>query len=196
MVAFDGAAYDAIRSEVVDHVVDAGGERLDVGRVDRGVHRDPQLVAAELAVGLGVDDPVGAQGLRRSRRRRSTRRSRWCRSPASGGPGPRRTAWCTTSSRPSRRARRSWRWSARPCRRARPGRSSSPAARPSGTAWRPTGCCRSGSCASCRSRSAGRRTPGCAGRSRRSRRRGRAPRGDISAIQRPPSEAKHFCGAK
>ena len=31
--------------------------------------------------------------------------------------------------------------------RGRPGRSSSPAARPSGRAWRPTGCCRSGSCA-------------------------------------------------
>ena len=33
-------------------------------RVDRGVHRDPELVAAQLAVGLGVDDPVGAQGRR------------------------------------------------------------------------------------------------------------------------------------
>ena len=29
-----------------------------------GEHRDAQLVAAELAVGLGVDDPVGAQHLR------------------------------------------------------------------------------------------------------------------------------------
>jgi hypothetical protein len=43
---------------VLHHVVDAGRERLDVGRLDRGEHRDAQLVAAELAVGLGVDDPV------------------------------------------------------------------------------------------------------------------------------------------
>jgi hypothetical protein len=42
-------------------VVDAGGQRLHVGRVGRGEHRDPQLVAPELAVGLDVDDPVGAQ---------------------------------------------------------------------------------------------------------------------------------------
>ena len=37
------------------------GERLDVVRVDRREHGDAQLVAAELAVGLGVDDAVGAQ---------------------------------------------------------------------------------------------------------------------------------------
>ena len=53
----------AAGSEALDDPVDAGGERLDVGRVDGGVHRDPQLVAAELAVGLGVDDAVGAQDL-------------------------------------------------------------------------------------------------------------------------------------
>ena len=38
-----------------------GGERLDVGGLDRREHPDPQLVAAELAVGLDVDDAVGAQ---------------------------------------------------------------------------------------------------------------------------------------
>ncbi len=37
-------------------------ERLDVVGLDRREHPDPQLVAAELAVGLDVDDPVGAQG--------------------------------------------------------------------------------------------------------------------------------------
>ena len=137
----------------------------DVARVDRGVHRDPQLVAAELAVGLGVDDAVGAQrlgdrgGVDRLVEVDGADHQRAVR------PGPRRTASCTPSSRPSRRARRRTRWCARPCRRARPGRSSSRAARPSGTAWRPTGCCRSGSSRSCRSRSAGRRTPGCSGRS-------------------------------
>ena len=47
---------------VLDHPVDAGGERLDVGGLDRREHPDPQLVAPELAVGLGVDDPVRAQG--------------------------------------------------------------------------------------------------------------------------------------
>src|SRR6185295_20419844 len=46
---------------VGDDPVDAGGERLDVVGVDRREHPDPQLVAAELAVGLDVDDPVGAQ---------------------------------------------------------------------------------------------------------------------------------------
>ena len=34
----------------LDDVVDAGGQRLDVGRVDGREHRDPQLVAAQLAV--------------------------------------------------------------------------------------------------------------------------------------------------
>src|SRR5690348_2133293 len=46
---------------VVDDPVDALGQRLDVIRLHGGEHPDPQLVAAELAVGLGVDDPVGAQ---------------------------------------------------------------------------------------------------------------------------------------
>ena len=45
-------------------MVDAGGQRLDVLGVDGREHRDAQLVAAELAVGLDVDDAVGAQHLR------------------------------------------------------------------------------------------------------------------------------------
>src|ERR1700743_3086675 len=53
---------------VLDHEVDAPGQRLDVVRLDRGEHADPQLVAAELAVGLGVDDAVRAQGLGDRRR--------------------------------------------------------------------------------------------------------------------------------
>ena len=126
-------------SEVVDDVVDAGGQRLDVGGVDSGVHRDPQLVAPELAVGLGVHDAVRPQRRGDLRRRRCPRRSRSCRSPANGGRGPRRTAWCTPSCRPTRTARRSSPWCARPCPRDRRWRSSSPAARPSGRASRPTG---------------------------------------------------------
>ena len=66
-------------SEVVDHEVDAAGEGLDVGGVDGGVHRDPELVAAELAVGLGVDDAVGPQHLRDGRGVDARRRGRWCR---------------------------------------------------------------------------------------------------------------------
>ena len=45
----------------VDDPVDAGGERLHVGEVDRREEPDAQLVAPQLAIGLGVDDPVGAQ---------------------------------------------------------------------------------------------------------------------------------------
>ncbi len=41
--------------------VNTSGERLHVGGVDRREHPDPQLVAPQLAVGLDVDDPVGAQ---------------------------------------------------------------------------------------------------------------------------------------
>ena len=53
----------AVSSELGDDPVDAPRERLDVGGVNGGVHRDPQLVATELAVGLGVDDAVGPQHL-------------------------------------------------------------------------------------------------------------------------------------
>ena len=45
------------------HVVDAARQRGHVVGVDGREHRDAQLVAAELAVRLGVDDPVGAQRL-------------------------------------------------------------------------------------------------------------------------------------
>src|SRR5207244_1404451 len=34
-----------VPSQVLDDVVDAAGQSLHVGRVDRGEHRDPQLVA-------------------------------------------------------------------------------------------------------------------------------------------------------
>ena len=106
-------------AELAHDVVDAGGERLDVGRVDGREHRDAQLVAAELAVRLGVDDAVGAQHLRQLRRvdalgevdgadrrpnasrgrRRRGRRSRPCR-PTRRGSRPR------TPSAPSRRTAR------------------------------------------------------------------------------------------
>ena len=47
-----------------DDVVDAADELADVIRLDRDERGDTQLVAAELAVRLGVDDAVGAQRLR------------------------------------------------------------------------------------------------------------------------------------
>ena len=51
----------AHRPSPLEDPVDAGGQRLDVGGLDRGEHADPQLVAPELAVGLDVDDAVCAQ---------------------------------------------------------------------------------------------------------------------------------------
>src|SRR6478672_7774015 len=45
----------------VHDVVDARRERGDVVGLDRREHADAQLVAAELAVAVGVDDAVGAQ---------------------------------------------------------------------------------------------------------------------------------------
>src|SRR5690606_36974435 len=58
--------------ERFDHGIDARGEGLDVGRLDRGEHPDAELVAAELAVAVGVEDAVGAErvadGVGRDRR--------------------------------------------------------------------------------------------------------------------------------
>ena len=57
--------YDVFSAHVysrVDEVVDGVGEGDEVVGLDRGEHRDPELVATELAVGLDIDDPVGAQG--------------------------------------------------------------------------------------------------------------------------------------
>src|SRR4051812_48264024 len=39
-------------SEPFDHVVDAGGQRAHVVGVDGGEHADPELVAAQLPIGL------------------------------------------------------------------------------------------------------------------------------------------------
>src|SRR5262249_39987549 len=54
--------------EALGDVVDRAGEHGDVVGLDRGEQADAQLVAAKLAVGLDVDDPV------RSQRRRDLRR--------------------------------------------------------------------------------------------------------------------------
>src|SRR3984957_3786561 len=44
--------------EGAHHMVDAGTQRRDVVWLDRREHGDPQLVAPELAIRLGVHDPV------------------------------------------------------------------------------------------------------------------------------------------
>jgi hypothetical protein len=46
---------------VLQDPVDARAQSLDVGWIDRGEHADPQLVAAQLAVRLDVDDAVCPQ---------------------------------------------------------------------------------------------------------------------------------------
>src|SRR5262245_54072939 len=51
----------ASSAQALDHVVDAVGERLDVLGVDGRVQRDPQLVAAQLAVAVGVEHEVLAE---------------------------------------------------------------------------------------------------------------------------------------
>jgi predicted metal-dependent phosphotriesterase family hydrolase len=52
---------------VLDGVLDALDELAHVVGLDRDERRDAQLVAAELAVRLGVDDVVGAQARRHGR---------------------------------------------------------------------------------------------------------------------------------
>src|SRR5450759_4359155 len=50
-----------VSGELVDDVVDARRQRLKVCQVDRRVHSHPQLVPAQLAVRLDVDDAVAAE---------------------------------------------------------------------------------------------------------------------------------------
>src|SRR5262245_29992498 len=51
------------QAQALHDPVDGAGEDLEVAGLDRREHGDPELVAAELAIGLGVHDPVGAQRL-------------------------------------------------------------------------------------------------------------------------------------
>ncbi len=76
----------------LQHPVDAGGQRPHVGRVGGGEHRDPQLVAPELAVRLDVDDPVGAQRRRQIRGVDLVVEVDRARRPASAWPDRPRTA--------------------------------------------------------------------------------------------------------
>ena len=85
-------------------MVDAGGQGADVVGVDGREHADPQLVAAELAVGLDVDDAVARAAPWRSPRRRPSRRSRSVPTTSDRWPGRSRTGSRTRTSPPSRRA--------------------------------------------------------------------------------------------
>ena len=51
------------RSQAFHHPIDALGERADVIGLDGRQPRHPELVAAEFAVRLGVDDAIGPQDL-------------------------------------------------------------------------------------------------------------------------------------
>ena len=50
-----------ISAQALDAVVEAGGECPRIGRVDGREHADTQLVAAQLAVAVHVEDAIGAQ---------------------------------------------------------------------------------------------------------------------------------------
>ena len=147
--------------EPFHHVVDAAGEGLDVVRLDGRVHADPQLVAAQGSVGLGVDDPLGPQG--HGRRGRGGRR-RSCRPRDCAVPGRPRTGSRTPSPRPSRRADGPIRRCVRPPRPGRPRRPATRPGWPSATGSRPPACCRSGPCGSSRVRARGRATAAPTGR--------------------------------
>ena len=166
---------------VLDEVVDARREGLDVGRLDGGEHADAQLVAAELAVAVGVDDPVGAQrgaDLVGDERRR---RGRSCRRRPSASPGRRRTASPSPAPRPTRRGGPTRPGCASRTSRGRPIRSSTAADRRAAAGWRRPACCTSGrgGCSSGRSR--GRATPDASGR---------RPRGARCARRRPASRRR------
>ena len=182
---------------VLDHPVDAGGERLDVGGLDRREHPDPQLVAAQLAIGLGVDDPVLAQDrgegggvdrvveVDRADDQRAPRRV--------GDEGRREAGGLRPASRGARRRRRCAPRTSRGRRRPASTRSG----RRAGSASPPRACCRSGPCASSRPRSAARGRPAASGRRRRRARSIRSIAAGLrAASQSPPSEPKAFCGAK
>ena len=155
-------AHRLTSSDVLDHPVDAGGERLDVGGLDRREHADPQLVAAELAVGLDVDDAVGAQ--RRGERGgvdRVVEVDRADDQRALGRIGDERGGELAAP-RPSRRGGSTRRGCA-PTHQleAAARRASTRSGRRAGSGSRARACCRSGPCASSRAPSSARGTRGC-----------------------------------
>src|SRR5919106_2951246 len=55
-------------SQLGDHEINRTRELFDVRRLDGRIRRNTKLVATELAVGLGIEDPVRTQGGRDLRR--------------------------------------------------------------------------------------------------------------------------------
>ena len=177
--------------------VDARGQRLDVGRFDRREHADAQLVAAELAVRLDVDDAVGPQRLGdrggidvvgevdRADDQRALRRIGRRTASRTATPRPSRTGASTTRGCARRRSRdRRRRASTRPGRRAA---AASPA----------PACCRSDPGGSCPARWPGTATPASTGRVAPASSPMRSTAAGLtSASHRPPSEPNDFCGAK
>ncbi len=97
-------------SEPLDDPVDAGGQRLHVGGLDRGEHRRPAAGCARACGRARRRRSRSRAASPRPRRRRRARRSRSCRRPASAWPGPSRTASRSRSPPPSRTgASRRWR---------------------------------------------------------------------------------------
>ena len=168
-------------ASTLQQVVDAGGQRAHVVGFDRREHRDAQLVAPELAIGLDVDDPVRAQASPASaaastdgvevdrphdqraqpRVGHERRRHRAARPPIRRG-GP-RIRGCAPHTNPTRRSR-----------------ASSRAARRAGRAWRWPACSRSARARSSRARWPATGKQGCSVPSPRSARRARARRGSAA----------------
>ena len=145
--------------------VDAGGQRPHVVGLDRREHPDAQLVAPELAVGLDVDDAVGAQrGGDGGRVDALVEVDRADDERALGRVGHERRGELRRLGPVVEVATRTP-WCARRTSRGRRCRASSRSARPAGTASRRPACCRSGPCASCRARWPARGTRGSSGRS-------------------------------
>ena len=180
------------------------GERRDVVRIDGREHGDPQLVAPELPVRLGVDHAVGPQHLGHGGRVDGRRRSRWCRRHCCARPVWPRTGWRrpVDSAQPYRIAGRALR---------PPGREVDTAAgqhpvqlvHEAGRWWPGPGCCRSGRAGSAPRRCSGRGRPASSGRTRgcgppargpparapppTGRRRRRSPSGGRSSRRPPPA---------
>ena len=153
---------------VLDEVVDAAGEGLDVGRVDGREHADAQLVAAELAVAVGVDDrrwraarrrPVGVERVVEVDRA-DDGRALGRVGDERRGPLPRLGPAVEVRRRRLRSA--STHQSSPPMLEHPPQLVGRAAA-----ASRPPACCTSGRGGCCRARSRGRATPDASGRTRR-----------------------------
>ena len=165
--------------------------------IDRREHADPQLVAPQLAVGLGVDDAVRAQ---RRREGRGVDRVVEVDRPDDQRALRRIGDEGVASSERLRPAVEMVRRGAAPRDaelEAAALRAATRSGRRAGTASPARACCRSAPSGSSRARPRARGRPAASGqRLRRAARSARSRPGSSSASQRPPSGANAFCGAK